>query len=304
MNWLLKPAVRLSTIASLALISSIGAIPAQAQEVLGVLLPAPLLDTVTGGGAPNFADTWVTPFVATQPGVISTWKAQFEGGFLANGGPGVPAGIQIKVLRRNPSDPNLLTVVSEGAVHDPRPLILAKFGAFVGWQTQDAVFQFNDPGLLLQAGDVIGLTIESDPAVGAYFYPFTTSNATGPCGMGVTCVVLRNVGVGGSINLADIFTGRLGFVPDLQVNALPTFSGLCALTRQFVSKPGVANSLCAKLAAAQAAAERGDAKAKAGALGAYINEVSAQRDKSISAANATLLIELARALLSLPPVGG
>jgi hypothetical protein len=304
MNWPLKAAIRLSTIASLALISLVGMVPAQAQEVLGVLLPAPLLDTVTGGGAPNFADTWVTPFVATQPGVISTWKAQFEGGFLANGGPGVPAGIQIKVLRRNPSDPNLLTVVSEGAIHDPRPLILARFGAFVGWQTQDAVFQFSDPGLFLQPGDIIGLTLESDPSVGAYFYPFTASSATGPCGTGVSCLVTRNVGVGGSINLADIFTGRLPFVPDLQVNALPTFSGLCALTHQVVSKPGVADSLCAKLSAAQAAAERGNGNAKAGALGAYIDEVSAQRDKSITPDNAALLIEIAGELLSEPPVRG
>ncbi len=96
MNWPLKAAVRLSTIASLVLISSLGTIPAQAQEVLGVLLPAPLLDTVTGGGAPNFADTWVTPFVATQPGVISSWKAQFEAGLLANGG-------EIAPLRRTVS---------------------------------------------------------------------------------------------------------------------------------------------------------------------------------------------------------
>lgn len=304
MNRPLKVALRVFTVASLALTSSIGTIPANAQEVLGVLLPAPLADTVTGGGAPNFADTWVTPFVATRPGVISSWKAQFEAGLLANGGPGVPAGLQLKVLRANPTNPNLLTVVSEGTVHDPRPLILARFGGFVGWQTQDAVFQFSDPGLFLRAGDVIALSIQSNPSVGAYFYPFAASNATGPCGTDVSCIVTRNAGVGDSINLSDVFTGRLGLAPDLQVNALATFEGVCAVTRELVSKAGVASSLCAKLDAAQAAADRGDANAKAGVLGAYIDEVTAQTGKSITAADAALLIGLARELLSQPPVRG
>ncbi len=76
-----------------------------------------------------------------------------------------------------------------------------------------------------------------------------------------------------------------------------TFAGLCDLTRQFVSRPGVAHSLCVKLDAAQDAAARGNARAEAGALGAYIHEVSAQSGKSIAPADAALLISLARTLL-------
>lgn len=76
-----------------------------------------------------------------------------------------------------------------------------------------------------------------------------------------------------------------------------TFAGLCDLTKQFVSKPGVAHSLCVKLDAAQDATVRGNARAEAGALGAFIHEVSAQSGKSIMPADAALLISLARTLL-------
>ena len=73
-------------------------------------------------------------------------------------------------------------------------------------------------------------------------------------------------------------------------------TSLCALTRQLVTKPAIASSLCAKLTAAAAAAERGNADAHDGAIGAYVNELDAQRDKSISGPNADVLIALARTL--------
>ncbi len=106
---------------------------------------------------------------------------------------------------------------------------------------------------------------------------------------------------------AALNEGSLFSVPNFVeffVSSLPaptpvsiTFAGLCDLTKQFVSKPGVAHSLCVKLDAAQDAAGRGNSTAEAGALGAFIHEVSAQSGKSITAANAALLIGLARTLL-------
>lgn len=75
-----------------------------------------------------------------------------------------------------------------------------------------------------------------------------------------------------------------------------TYASLCTLTERMVSQAGIAKSLCAKLAAAEAAAERGNTNAKRGALGAYVNEVQAQTGKAISSADAAVLIRLAGAL--------
>lgn len=72
-----------------------------------------------------------------------------------------------------------------------------------------------------------------------------------------------------------------------------TAGSLCNLTRRFVSHAGIANSLCVKLNAAEAAAARGNLAAKAGPLNAYVKEVQAQTGKSVSAANAAILISLA-----------
>jgi len=67
---------------------------------------------------------------------------------------------------------------------------------------------------------------------------------------------------------------------------------LCALTKSLVTKDGIATSLCAKLEAAAASGVRGNTTARANQLNAYRNEVDAQRDKAITDANATALIEL------------
>ena len=75
-----------------------------------------------------------------------------------------------------------------------------------------------------------------------------------------------------------------------------SFDSLCILTHQWISKASVANSLCAKLDAAKAAAARGDWKAKAGILAAYLNEVSAQSGKSLTVEQAALLAQLASGL--------
>jgi predicted extracellular nuclease len=80
----------------------------------------------------------------------------------------------------------------------------------------------------------------------------------------------------------------------LELRTSPT--ALCAFTRQLVTSPGIARSLCAKLDAAAAADARGDANARAGQIQAYINEVNAQRGKAIANVNADTLITIASGL--------
>jgi hypothetical protein len=76
-----------------------------------------------------------------------------------------------------------------------------------------------------------------------------------------------------------------------------TGASLCALTRRFVSNNGVANSLCQKLDAADAAFGRGQPDTAHNVLAAYINEVQAQSGgKFLSAANASILMALAGAM--------
>ena len=70
-------------------------------------------------------------------------------------------------------------------------------------------------------------------------------------------------------------------------------SSLCTLVRRFVSKDGVATSLCVKLDSAAAARERGNLTVERNILNAFANEVSAQRGKAIAAENANVLMELA-----------
>jgi hypothetical protein len=72
--------------------------------------------------------------------------------------------------------------------------------------------------------------------------------------------------------------------------------GLGTLTEQFVASAGVAHAMRAQLDAAEAAALRGNLRAKAGAVGAYQNHVSAQIGKTLTASQAAILIQLAGAL--------
>jgi hypothetical protein len=77
-----------------------------------------------------------------------------------------------------------------------------------------------------------------------------------------------------------------------------TSASLGNLVTQFVGNPGIASSLLSKLSAAQASAVRGDVDALDGQLGAFINEVSAQSGKSLSATQAAILIQLATGLMA------
>lgn len=75
-----------------------------------------------------------------------------------------------------------------------------------------------------------------------------------------------------------------------------TADGLCALTHRYVSQHAIANALCAKLDAAAAAHARGNGDAARGALGAFAQQVSAQRGKAIAPADADRLDALSAAL--------
>lgn len=72
-----------------------------------------------------------------------------------------------------------------------------------------------------------------------------------------------------------------------------TYDGLCALVEQYVDHNGVANSLCAKLRSAEAAAGRGQDGTAANILGAFKNEVAAQSGKAMTAQEAATLTQLA-----------
>jgi hypothetical protein len=74
-------------------------------------------------------------------------------------------------------------------------------------------------------------------------------------------------------------------------------AGLCSLTKQFVTKGGVAASLCAKLNNAAKTAAAGDTVASNNLLQAYVNEVAAQAGKALTAAQAEILTQLAGALV-------
>lgn len=69
-----------------------------------------------------------------------------------------------------------------------------------------------------------------------------------------------------------------------------TYDGLCPLVQHLVSHAGIANSLCAKLRNAEAAAARGQLGAKTNILNAFRNEVSAQSGKAIAAPHAAALV--------------
>lgn len=69
-----------------------------------------------------------------------------------------------------------------------------------------------------------------------------------------------------------------------------TFASLCEDTQAAVGQRGIAQSLCAKLAAASASRDRGDGPSADNQLAAYRSEVAAQAGKSLTAAQADDLV--------------
>jgi hypothetical protein len=184
-------------------------------ETLGTLLPAKAISTITQGGPPNFADTYITAFIMKANRRVFTWKAQFDGGHMSNGGCGIAIGAQLKVLRPVPGS-NLLHVVAEGALHNPLADLQARFSQVdcpsFRMNSDESVLEFTEAGLAFSAGDIVGLTIKSDPRSQGYFYPLAPADAG--CHL-----VLRNAPVGDFIDLADLYTAKLaGMTPALLLN--------------------------------------------------------------------------------------
>jgi hypothetical protein len=173
-------------------------------ETLGSPLPAIHTSINFQGGPPNFADTYIAPFTVADNRAVFSWKAQLEGGRVGNGGCAIAVGIQLKVLRPVPNS-TLVCVIAAGAVHNPLLALQARFrGDCPSFQTEtnEAVVQFTESGLIFSPGDMVGLTIMSDPNSQQYAYPFAPAPGDTRC-------VLRNVAVGDSIDLSDIHTGTL-----------------------------------------------------------------------------------------------
>jgi prepilin-type N-terminal cleavage/methylation domain-containing protein len=75
-----------------------------------------------------------------------------------------------------------------------------------------------------------------------------------------------------------------------------SYDGVCKLTTLYETDAGVANSLCAKLAAAKDSESRGNSNAKAGQLNAFFNEVQAQTNKTLTGAQTRVIIAVLRTL--------
>jgi hypothetical protein len=76
-----------------------------------------------------------------------------------------------------------------------------------------------------------------------------------------------------------------------------TSASLINLVSRLETKPDVAAEMVATLQSAQAALASGNVKSGDAQLSAFINQVSAQSGKSLTAAQAVLLIQLAMALM-------
>jgi hypothetical protein len=98
--------------------------------------------------------------------------------------------------------------------------------------------------------------------------------------------------VGGKVRDDD--GGETPYTATVQV--IVSFDSLCDLTKLYVDSADVAQSLCDKLAAAKAAAAAGKTKTKENILDAYVNQVEAQSGKSMTAAEAEILTDLAEQL--------
>ncbi len=97
--------------------------------------------------------------------------------------------------------------------------------------------------------------------------------------------------------IPQCFTGPAHMQLDnFSLLAEATFTSVCSLTKQLSTKPGVAQSLCAKLDAAAAADARAETNAADNILDAYEHEVSAQSGKALTAAEAATLTALAEQL--------
>lgn len=187
-----------------------------ADEVLGVPLPAWPIGHVLASGYPEWAHTWTTPWIATQAGRVATWKAQFIAG-REPAGCWIPSRIQLKVLR--PSSDTTLQVVAQGAVHSPRAILEARFGrecpGFT-YGSPESVVEFAEAGVPLEPGDVVGVMMGTEKVVELQGYVFPGVDVS-PI---TTYYVGRDVPVGGTIDLPDIWTGKWTRTLPLEIAAV------------------------------------------------------------------------------------
>jgi hypothetical protein len=128
------------------------------------------------------------------------------------------------------------------------------------------------------ADQAAGFTYAFD--CGGGYGPFT-STATASCPTADT----------GTLSVGAEIQDKDGGVTEYRatVDIVVTFTSLCSLVSDLVTDPSVAAGLCAKLAAAAQASERGDLATEQNQLHAFRNQVDAQTTKSISEHDAALL---------------
>ncbi|HET9424012.1 MAG TPA: hypothetical protein VFO55_01470 [Gemmatimonadaceae bacterium] len=159
------------------------------------------------------------------------------------------------------------------------------------------------------------LTVKKDGTAPIVAYGNNAGTYTVDQQVGITCSATDNLsgvmsstcapvsgpaytfGVGTTTRSASAtdFAGNVGSA-STSFQVVVTSASLCELTKRFVSQAGIANSLCAKLNAAGASSARGRPATADNQYQAYVNEVSAQSGKALTASNAAILIQLANQL--------
>jgi predicted extracellular nuclease len=158
-------------------------------------------------------------------------------------------------------------------------------------------FEFSRPLTILESAGLTTL-IETLPQSERYSYVFDGNSQTldhMQVSNGLRARLVQFDSVHANSEFADQISDHDPQAARFGLTAVTTDS-LCSLVESMVAKEGIASALCAKLEAAAASEARGNANAKAGQIGAFINQINAQRGKSISDVNATRLIDLAEAL--------
>ena len=192
------------------------------------------------------------------------------------------------------SCPASVTLASEGADQSVSRSVATEGGLSLTAGVSNIDIDLTNPTVTYTGGkatygveETISITCAATDALSG-IASSTCANINGPAtsfGLGThtfSASALDNAGNAG--------TGSVSFT------VVVTYDGLCILTRSYVDDADVADSLCAQLAAAKAAAARGNDNAKKNALNAYLNLLKAQIGKSVTAAEAATLAELVKAL--------
>jgi prepilin-type N-terminal cleavage/methylation domain-containing protein len=198
-------------------------------------------------------------------------------------------------------------VVGRGATPGADEARQRMLGSIVARGAEEAVsFLALDPSALTEVRDFV-------TSAAAVSQVFDTIDAEGD--QMVTLSEIRAFGARSPLPLASFlaFAGEqlqlgagnedVSLLPAVQLPAVQaegpllfTHAGLCQVTQIFVTKPGVARSLCAKLEAAAAEETPGSVRARHGVMGAYERKVAAQAGKTLTYHHAHILIVLAGAL--------